>query len=263
MNDNNPESRSLIRDLKSHVRKEKLISLAKTHQKNLTYALSLAVLVVIFLTAFSFYNQIQAKKYSTILHQAMIDEQIGDKAKSLESLKQIYDSSAPAGVKEISSLKYAANLMRSGKTDEAIEAYLEINKNRKFDDFIREYSGLVALKTLVDMDKKENQEKITTLEARLEKQSKTLKYHIIEQKGLFLWNSGDFKAANAAFKSISENLEAPDMLKKRAAEMVGIYKSRFGEEVVVKTEDKKDSSKEETKKDDSKSDEKKSDNQAK
>jgi hypothetical protein len=249
MNDNSAAS-SLIRDLKSQIRKDKLFALAKAHQKTITYCLSLVILVAVLLTIFSFYTQIQATKYSTILHQAMIDERNGEKAKSEASLKEIYESSAPAGVKSIASLKYAAILMKDGKTDEAIEAYLTINKNRRFDAFVREYSGLVALKTLVDADKKENQEKVTALIAKLEKSSKTLKFHILEQKGLFLWNSGDFKGANEVFKSITENLEAPDMLRKRTTEMANIYKSRFGEEVAVKVEDKKS----EEKKDESKTD---------
>jgi len=233
MNDNQ-ESKSLIRDLKSHVRKEKVLALAKTHQKNIVYLLSLGALVAAFLISFSFYSQYQSKKYSTILHQAMIDEQNGEKAKSDQALKDIYESSAPTGVKEISSLKYATRLMQEGKTNEGVEAYLAINQNKKFNDYVREYSGLIALKTLVDNNKPENKDKIVALISRLEKESKTLKYYIIEQKGVFLWNEGDFKTANEAFKSIAENLETPEALKKRAIEMVDIYKSKFGGEIEAK-----------------------------
>ncbi len=239
MNDNNPESKSLIRDLKSQIRKEKLFSLAKTHLKTLIYCLSLVILIAVFLATFSFYNQVQSKKYSSILHQAMIDEQNGDQAKSEESLKNIYESSAPAGVKEIASLKYAAHLMKNGKSDQGIEVYLTINKNKKFDTYVREYSGLIALKALVDIDNQDDRDKILTLEAKLEKESKVLKYHIIEQKGIFLWNSGDFEVANAAFKTIAENLETSETLKKRAVEMVNIYKSKFGEEI-AKAENRKE-----------------------
>jgi hypothetical protein len=238
MNDNTPESKSLIRELKSQIRKEKIFSLAKTHQKNLTYFLSLVVLVAVFFAAFSFYTQNQSKKYSTILHQSIIDEQNGEKTNSREALKNIYESNAPAGVKGISSLKYAASLMRDGKIEEGIDAYVAISKNKKFNDYVREYSGLIALKTLVDLNKPENKDQIIALESRLEKESRTLKYYIIEQKGVFLWNSGDFKTANEAFKSIAENIETPEALKKRAIEMVEIYKSKFGNEIIAKTEDK-------------------------
>jgi hypothetical protein len=233
MNDNQ-ESKSLIRDLKSHVRKEKILSLAKTHQRNIIYLLSLGSLFAALLISFSFYSQYQSKKYSTILHQAMIDEQNGEKAKSNQALKDIYESRAPAGVKEIASLKYAARLMGEGQTNEGVETYLVINKNTQFNDYVREYSGLIALKTLVDNNKPENKDKIIALASRLEKESKTLKYYIIEQKGVFLWNEGDFKTANEAFKSIAENLETPEALKKRAMEMVDIYKSKFGEEIISK-----------------------------
>ncbi len=233
MNDNQ-ESKSLLRDLKSNIRKEKILSLAKTHQRNIIYLISLGALVAALFTAFSFYSQSQSKKYSTILHQAMIDEQNGEKAKAEQSLKDIYESSAPAGVKEIASLKYAAKLMGEGQINEGIEAYLAINQNRKFNDYVREYSGLIALKTLIDNNNPENKDKIIALASRLEKESKTLKYYIIEQKGVFLWNEGDFKTANEAFKSIAENIETPEALKKRTTEMVDIYKSKFGEEIIAK-----------------------------
>jgi hypothetical protein len=236
MNDNK-ESKSLIRDLKSEMRKEKIISLAKTHQKNITYFLSLVILVAIIFTAFSFYSKIQSKKYSKILHQAMIDEQNGKQNESIAGLKTIYESNAPAGVKAIGSLKYASELMKEGKIEEGVDAYLKINQDKTFDAYVREYSGLIALKTLVDENKPENKDKITTLEARLEKESKTLKYYIIEQKGVFLWNLGEFKNSNEAFKSVAENIETPDALKKRATEMVNIYKSKFGEEVVESNKD--------------------------
>jgi len=239
----NQESKSLIRDLKSHVRKEKVLALAKKHQRNIIYLLSLGILVVVFLISFSFYNQHQSKKYSTILHQAIIDEQNGEIAKSDQSLKDIYESRAPAGVKEIASLKYAARLMSEGQTNEGVEAYLATNKNKQFNDYVREYSGLIALKTLVDNNQPENKDKIIALASRLERESKTLKYYIIEQRGIFLWSEGDFKTANEAFKSIAENLETPEVLKKRAMEMVDIYKSKFGEEITTKKAETKNQAK--------------------
>jgi hypothetical protein len=247
MNDNQ-ESKSLARELKIQALKEKAIGHLKTHQKLISYALIAAVLAAVLATAFSFYNQFQSKKYSAILHQSLIDEQKGDAAKATEALKTIYESSAPAGVKSIASLKYAIALSNSNQTDQAIEVYLAVNQNKKFDDYMREYAGLLAVKTLIGQDKKDNQEKITTLLTRLEKESKILKYYIIEQKGIAQWNAGDFKTAYETFKSITDNLEASEMLKKRASEMVGIYISKFGEpKVEVKKVETKEATKSEEK----------------
>lgn len=228
--DKETESNSLIRELKSQLRQEKIMGHFNAHKKRIFYLLLAVVLAVITWSALNFYSQAQSKKYSSILHQAMIDEQKGDLEKSTAAFKQIYQSNAPAGVKEIASLKYASSLLKENQSDQAVEAYLAVNKNKKFDAYIREYSGLIALKILVGENKKEHQEKITALVSDLEKNSKILKYYIIEQKAINQWSNANFKEANQSFKSLANNPEVSDMLKKRAAEMVAIYSSRFGDD---------------------------------
>ncbi len=234
------ESNSLIRELKAQLRQEKIVGHLKTNQKLIIYFLSAIIAAAIIWTAVSFYNQIQSKKYSAILHQAMIDEQKGELEKSTAALKKIYESHAPAGVKEIASLKYAAEFLKENKNEQATEVYLAINKNKRFDSYVREYSGLIALKILVGEDKPENQEKIIALIASLEKTSKILRYYILEQKGINQWNAGNFKEANQLFKSLAENPEVSDMLKKRATEMVALYVSRFGADEEKPAEKKDD-----------------------
>jgi len=228
------ESNSLIREIKAQLRQEKIIAHLKTNQKLIICFVSAAVFGLVVSTSVSFYNQVQSKKYSAILHQAIIDEQKGELEKSTAALKQIYESNAPAGVKEIASLKYAAQILKNDQ-DQAAEIYLLINKNKRFDSYIREYSGLIALKILVSKDKKENQEKIAqekiiALESDLEKNSKILKYHIMEQKGINEWNNDNFKEANQVFQSLADNPEVSEVLKKRAVEMTSLYSSRFGDD---------------------------------
>ncbi|MES2676820.1 MAG: hypothetical protein V4612_00700 [Pseudomonadota bacterium] len=237
--DNQTESNSLIRELKAQMRHEKIMGHLKTNQKLIIGFLAAIVAAAIIWTSVSFYNQIQSKKYSAILHQAMIDEQKGELEKSTATLKQIYQSHAPAGVKEIASLKYAAQILKNDQ-DQAAEIYLAINKNKRFDSYVREYSGLIALKIFVGEDRPENQEKIMALISSLEKNSKILQYHILEQKGINQWNVGNFKEANQVFKSLADNPEVSDMLKKRAAEMVALYVSRFGAEEEKPAEKKVD-----------------------
>ena len=225
--DNSAESKSFFRELKSQIRKDQLFALIKKHQKITSVFLVLVILLSISFAGWSWFQQSQAKQYSKILHQSLIDEQNGETEKSTIALQQIYQSSAPVGVKQIASLRYAANLIKSGKNQQAIDIYLNVNKNTKFDQYVREYAGLIALKILVDNSKSDDRAKILSLEAQLEKNSKFLKYQIIEQKGLLLWSLQDFKAANEVFESIASNIEASDLLKKRAVEMVNIYKSKF------------------------------------
>ena len=135
MNQEN-ESKALIKDLKSQMRQEKIIGYLKTHKKLISYFLSAIILLAITWASISFYSKIQSKKYSAILHQAMIDERNGEMEKSLAALEKIYKSSAPSGVKEIASLKYAAQLLEQNQSEQAVATYLTINKNKKSIFFI-------------------------------------------------------------------------------------------------------------------------------
>lgn len=233
-------------EIKPHFEKDKILTHITNHQRKIICTVVTIALVLIVWAGWCFYSKSQSEKYSAILHQALIDEQAGEIDKSTSALKGIYESSAPAGVRSIASLKYASQLLAAGKNDEATEAYLKINKTRSFDPYIREYAGLVALRTMISDNK--DKDKITNLIADLEKHSKILKYHIIEQKGIFAWENGDFKTAGEAFKLLDKNPEVSEMLKKRAAEMVEIYNEKFPE-----------SSKDEILKPDTKSAEKASD----
>jgi hypothetical protein len=219
--------------LQHHLHREKVIGHLKTHQIKLTYALSIIAFIAVFCVSWNFYQQIQSKKYSAILHQVMIDEQKGESDKAMASLKKIYESHAPAGVKQIASIKYAAQILQTQKLEKAVEIYLEISRNRSFDPYIRDYSGLMALKILVSENTKEGQEKITakiiSLEKELEKNSKVLKNYIIEQKGIFELNSGNYEEASKAFKSISDDSKTSEMLKKRVLEMLAICEAHLGD----------------------------------
>jgi hypothetical protein len=223
INGNSEESKSFFRELKSKIQKDQLLFIIKKYQKIISIILIALILFSIFYTCWSWYQKNQSKKYSIILHQSLIDDQNGNTKKSTLALKQIYQSSASTKVKQIASLRYAISLTKDGKNEQAIEVYLNINKNKKFDQYVREYAGLIALKTLVSSSKINDKEKILSLGNKLEKDSKFLKYQIIEQKGLLLWNLREFKGANETFKTIVNNPEASDQIKQRAKEMIDMY----------------------------------------
>ncbi|MFT6106482.1 MAG: hypothetical protein ACJA0S_000162 [Rickettsiales bacterium] len=220
------ESRALDREMKAGIRKEKIVGHLRANQKIIIFIVSAMILISATYGSWAFYSQMQSEKYSKILHQATIDEQNGNMEKSFEALKSIYESNSPAGVKSIASIKYATKILDNGDANLASEVYLEINKNKKFDQYIREYAGLSALKILINENK--SADEIHSLAEILEKNSNILKYYIIEQKGNFEWNSGNFDAANKIFSSLAGNPEIENSLKKRASEMVDIYESKFG-----------------------------------
>ncbi|MFT5703955.1 MAG: hypothetical protein ACJAZX_000036 [Rickettsiales bacterium] len=242
--DQENESNSLTRELKAGMRKEKIVHHLRTNQKRIITVLSIAILAALIWSGWTLFNKIQSEKYSAMLHEAMVENRGGDLESSLDILQEISESSAPKGVKSIASLQYAGGLFQTGEAEKSIEVYLAINKNKNFDQYVREYAGLAVLKIMTNnMTRGADKEKFYSLADDLEKNSRALKYHIIEQKGYFEWRLENFDEANKLFSNLIKNPEVSDMIAKRSEEMVEIYNSRFPErdeqETIEISKDKK------------------------
>lgn len=217
--------KSFVENLRPHFQKDQIIVHLNNHQKKIIIVILTAIAILAVWGGYCFYEKSQSKKYSGLLHQALIFEQSRQLEKSNAILKEIYESSAPSGVRQIASLKYASQILSSGNNEKAIEIYLKINKTKSFDQYIREYAGLIGLRTMIGVEK--NKEKISALISNLEKNSKILKYYIIEQKAIFAWENKEFKTAGEIFKILSQNPEVTGALKIRAEEMAKIYEEKF------------------------------------
>jgi hypothetical protein len=223
------ESNSLLKEIKSEIKKDQIFKIWTEYKKPIITTIILVALASISWVALEVHNHKQAEKYSAILHQILIDDINQKNSNEIQAdLKSIYkEEASPFGIKEISLLKSAAAFLKEGNKQKAIDTYIEINENKKFDQFSREYSGLIALKILIN-SKGDNKNKIISLATKLEGNSNILKYYIMEQRAIFQWNEGNFKIANEIFNNISKNPEVPASLKKRTQEMNKIYISKFG-----------------------------------
>ena len=77
-----------------------------------------------------------------------------DLEKAKQSLKTIHESTtAPAGVKSLASLRYAAILLDEGNKDLAIKVYSEVNECNFCDPYIKELSGLLMVRTIMTDEK--------------------------------------------------------------------------------------------------------------
>jgi hypothetical protein len=105
------ETNSLINEAKAQARKENIKNFFSRNEKLIKRAAT-GILI-----AFAVYGVLCAiqnsreVKYSAILHQSLIDQQMGDREKAKENLKKIYDAkTAPSGVRSLASLRYASML---------------------------------------------------------------------------------------------------------------------------------------------------------
>jgi hypothetical protein len=211
------EASEILSQAKAQVRKEKLNNFFKQNFKlirNLVIAALIAVLIFFVVNVF---NKSRQAKFSEILHQSLIDQQIGNIAKAKENLKIIYDAkTAPNGVQSLASLRLATLLFDEGKKAEAAEIYVKINQCRSCDNYIKDLSGLLAVKSWMS---DENEVKKDDLIARIEKiesKNKLLKYYILEQKAILEMLKNNLEKSYQIFELISKNSESSQVLKTRA-----------------------------------------------
>jgi len=213
----------ILKQANSEIRKENIAKIFRKNKKILFVILSVAIASSIIFTAYKINQKSQQEKYSEILHQSMIDQQLGDIEKAKKNLKEIYDSSsAPNGVKSLASLRYAGILLEENKKSEAINVYSEVNKCRFCDNYIKELAGLLMVRTL--MTEEEALTKIDLSEKILavENNSKILRYYIAEQRGYLEMNKNNLEKSYQIFEMIAKNPEVREDLKNRASDAMKI-----------------------------------------
>jgi len=177
----------------------------------------------IIFTAYKINQKSLQEKYSEILHQSMIDQQLGDVEKAKKNLKEIYDSSsAPSGVKSLASLRYAGILLEENNKSEAINVYAEVNKCRFCDNYIKELAGLLMVRTLMTEEDAVSKNDLPEKILAVENNSKILRYYIAEQRGYLEMNKNNLEKSYQIFEMIAKNPEAREDLKNRASDAMKI-----------------------------------------
>jgi hypothetical protein len=217
----------LIKDLERQAQKDKILAFILKNKKLIALALAALVLFSVLLSFLAWQQQKIAEESSAQLHLATKNSQDGQLQKAQQNLQEIFEGKAPQGVKAISALKNAGILLEQENFAKALEQYLQINKNGKFDPFIREYAGLNALKIMILQ--KDQQSKILQLADELEKNSKILKYQILEQKALAQLSFGQFAAGQKILENLLHNPETSQIVKARAEEILKIYQNNKDE----------------------------------
>lgn len=230
MSDIKNEAVGILRDAISEAKKEKIKNIWQKYKRKLTITFVTVIVIFLVFTVFGIYKKSKEEEYSALLQKAVMEVAKGNNESALEIVKNIHeDQNAPVNIKAISSLKYGAMVFNQGKFDDAIKIFLDVNKLKKADSYIRELAGLTALKALIDSNDIRYDDQIRSLTASLEKDSKLLKHFILEQKATFEWNRGNYKIANEIFHELAngKDSEVAESIKKRSADMVGIYNSKY------------------------------------
>ena len=215
--------KKIINQAQFEIRNEKLSLIFKKNKKILSLILGFSIAFSIGYTAFKIDQKSKQQKSSEMLHQSMIDQQLGDIEKTKQTLKTIHESStAPSGVKSLASIRYAGILLDEGNKEEAIKVYKEVNDCNFCDNYIKELSGLLMVRTIMTDDNLVGDENLADKILKIENNSKILRYYIAEQRGYLEMNKNNLAKAYEIFEMISKNPDVKENLKNRASDAMKI-----------------------------------------
>jgi hypothetical protein len=214
---------NIINQAKFEIRNENLAKIFNKNKKLLSIILGISIAISIGYTAFKIDQKSKQEKFSEILHQSMIDQQLGDLEKAKQSLKTIHESStAPYGVKSLASLRYASILLDEGNKELAIKVYSEINQCNFCDSYIKELSGLLMVRTIMTDEKLSVEQNLADKFLKIENNSKILRYYIAEQRAFLEMNQNNLEKAYEIFEMIAKNPDVKENLKQRASDAMKI-----------------------------------------
>jgi hypothetical protein len=210
---------NLINQAKAQAKRDAFFSAIGKNSKTVVRVILVVATVGIVALGVSAYKKSNQEKFSEKLHRALIDQQIGESQKALESLKEITNSSsAPGGVKALAGLRYASTLLEEGKKSEAVEVYQGIASCRSCDDYVRDLSRLLIVRIWMADSEELKKEDLASRIKKFEESSESLKYHIAEQRAFLEMTKGNKEESKKIFEEIEKAAEKHPALKNRAAD---------------------------------------------
>lgn len=221
------EAKQLIAEAKAQARRENLKNFFSKNYKEVKIAAISAVVILISYIAFSAFQSAQKLKYSSMLHQALIDEQMGNFSKSKETLKNIFESkTTPNQIKAISGLRYGASLLQEGKISKAAETYQEIAECSSCDEYLKNLAALLAVKTWMSDAEEMKLEDLSKRIQKLENSATILRTQISEQRAILELQKNNLEKSYQIFELISKSEESSLELKNRAQDYMNVIASK-------------------------------------
>lgn len=206
----------IVSQAKSEAKYERLKECFNKNRKLIKISAIAAGVALVLFVIFSFVQKSYQEKFSAMLHQSFLDQQIGDLEKAKSGLKQIHDSKlAPSGIKAIASLRYAAFLLQEGKLEESLAVYRDVNECAFCSPYLKDLAGLLTVRIWLSDDatiKDELGDKI----AKIENNSKPLKNYISEQRAIYEMKKGNLEKSYKIFEVVAKSKDIAAPLKERA-----------------------------------------------
>jgi hypothetical protein len=212
-----------LRQIKEEARKDAIARFFSTYQGMIK---RLAIVVAISLLLYGVYslilNNLQAK-YSKLLHESLIAEQLGDFEQVKEKLKKIHDAKfAPSNVKSLANLRYGSVLLIENDKENAIKIYEEVANSRTNDDYVRDLGALLASKILISNLNAKNEQKTLKNLKQFTSKSEVLRPYILEQMAIFYIKTKQISEAREILEEIVKTEKITQSLQLRALDLIKI-----------------------------------------
>ena len=193
----------------------KILSYCQQYKKIVILSAILILIAIISIFSHAIYVKDINQKNVAKLQKLFIDEEY-----NISELQKLIDQNHSYGLKFISSMQYAQNLIQEQKINEAVDVYLDIFNDKKHDQFFREYCDLIAVKHLINInDKKYDFIKIIN---NIENNSQYLTDHIREKKAIYLWKNNHNAESKKIFQDLILDIESSEKIKNRAKIMLEV-----------------------------------------
>lgn len=212
-----------LRQIKDEARKDAIARFFITYKGMIK---RFAMVALISLILYGIYNLILSNlqaKYSKLLHESLIAEQLGDFDTVKEKLKIIHDAKfAPSNVQSLANLRYGSVLLIENDKENAIKIYKEIAASRTNDDYLRDLAALLASKILIaDLNTENEQKTLKNLKNFVEK-SDVLKPYILEQMAVFYIKTKQNQEARKILEEIVKTEKISQSLQLRTLDLIKI-----------------------------------------
>ena len=219
--------KAILRQVHEEVRKEKFYTFILRYKKLIIITVLVMIIGAIGVFANANYQENKSKKYSKLMHQFLVYADAHQNVDALKTLEYVTnDKAAPPDLKALAIIKYASILVEQNQFLEAAELLLKVNNDKRVDIYLKEFAGLLALKTMVDSDDQKFVAKIEGLLSKLEQENVIIKSPVVEQKAIFYWFQNKPLTARKIFETLALNPESSVDLKKRAREFISIIDNK-------------------------------------
>jgi len=211
------DAMELINRARSQARTDAVWNFVSKNLKILVRVFTVLCVAALLLICYKFYQKSCEEKFSAILHQSLINQQINEVEKARQQLKEVIDSkSAPSGVKAIASLRYAAFLIDEGKVEEAQKIYADVNDCRFCDEYTKDLGGLLLVRLWMANPNEMHKDDLAERILKIENHSDVLKNNIAEQRALLELFKNNPGESYKIYERIAQDKDASPAMKIKA-----------------------------------------------